>query len=237
MTPEEYALVEADRPFRTRRLPRYSGPTEKAIVNAQNELAFRKWHLDREGRTPPATPSSRLAPGHPRPARRRHLVTDSLLFPLRDLAKQASGRSLCAATARVVDASGHLALSRPPPTSWMPAALYARPPVAGSRQAPRSVARTRTVLAGQRRRPAAGPLPGPSTARPRGLPAPAAGRPRAKRAPRAPAHPTRAVAAGSGPLCRLPMSKVTLIASRRRRRSSPRSKRSMGRVALRRGFT
>jgi RsiW-degrading membrane proteinase PrsW (M82 family) len=49
VTPEEYALVEADRPFRTRRLPRPSGAREKAIVNAQNELAFRKWHLDREG--------------------------------------------------------------------------------------------------------------------------------------------------------------------------------------------
>ena len=56
MTPEEYALVEADRPFRTRRLPRYSGPTEKAIVNAQNELAFRKWHLDREGTDPTSDP-------------------------------------------------------------------------------------------------------------------------------------------------------------------------------------
>ncbi len=56
VTPEEYALVEADRPFRTRRLPRYSGPTEKAIVNAQNELAFRKWHLDREGTDPTSDP-------------------------------------------------------------------------------------------------------------------------------------------------------------------------------------
>jgi hypothetical protein len=49
VTPQEYSLVAADRPFRTRRLPPYHGQRERAIVNAQNELAFRKWHLDREG--------------------------------------------------------------------------------------------------------------------------------------------------------------------------------------------
>ncbi len=49
VTPQEYALVAADRPFRTRRLPPYHGQRERAIVNAQNELAFRKWHIDREG--------------------------------------------------------------------------------------------------------------------------------------------------------------------------------------------
>ncbi|HVG97632.1 MAG TPA: PrsW family intramembrane metalloprotease [Chloroflexota bacterium] len=49
VTPQEYVLVSADRPFRTRRLPPYHGQRERAIVNAQNELAFRKWHLDREG--------------------------------------------------------------------------------------------------------------------------------------------------------------------------------------------
>jgi RsiW-degrading membrane proteinase PrsW (M82 family) len=48
VTPQEYVLVAADRPFRTRRLPPYHGWRERAIVNAQNELAFRKWHLDRE---------------------------------------------------------------------------------------------------------------------------------------------------------------------------------------------
>jgi RsiW-degrading membrane proteinase PrsW (M82 family) len=49
VTPQEYSLVAADRPFRTRRLPPFHGQRERAIVNAQNELAFRKWHLDREG--------------------------------------------------------------------------------------------------------------------------------------------------------------------------------------------
>jgi RsiW-degrading membrane proteinase PrsW (M82 family) len=48
VTPEEYLLVLADRPFHTRRLTRPYGRWDKAIVNAQNELAFRKWHLSRE---------------------------------------------------------------------------------------------------------------------------------------------------------------------------------------------
>jgi protease PrsW len=48
VTPEEYLLVLADRPFHTRRLSRPYGRWDKAIVNAQNELAFRKWHLSLE---------------------------------------------------------------------------------------------------------------------------------------------------------------------------------------------
>ena len=157
MTPEEYVLVEADRPFRTRRLPRYSGPTEKAIVNAQNELAFRKWHLDREGTDPTSDPLVVAWRQDIHALRAGAILCRFSALPLRDLAKQAS-RRVCICAAR----------------------------------------------------------------RPRGR---ASG-----------ARSTRG-GAGSGLLCRLPMSKVTLIASRRRRRSSPRSKRSMGRVALRRGFT
>ncbi|MCJ7444755.1 MAG: PrsW family intramembrane metalloprotease [Methanotrichaceae archaeon] len=52
VTHEEYALIESDHLFHTRRLPIDCENEEKAIINAQNELAFRKWHLSQEGKDP-----------------------------------------------------------------------------------------------------------------------------------------------------------------------------------------
>lgn len=49
VTPEEYVQIENEKLFMSRGIPGYSGDREKAIVNAQNELAFRKWHLANEG--------------------------------------------------------------------------------------------------------------------------------------------------------------------------------------------
>lgn len=49
VTPTEYAQIEHDNLFGSRRIPGYAEDREKAIVNAQNELAFRKWHLANEG--------------------------------------------------------------------------------------------------------------------------------------------------------------------------------------------
>ncbi|HMP42997.1 MAG TPA: PrsW family intramembrane metalloprotease [Roseiflexaceae bacterium] len=52
VTPAEYQAVVADRLFQTRRLPKRSDRHAAAIVNAQNELAFRKWHVVRDGGDP-----------------------------------------------------------------------------------------------------------------------------------------------------------------------------------------
>jgi protease PrsW len=52
VTPEEYALIVSDQLLHTRRLPNNCRNNEKAIINAQNELAFRKWHLSREEKDP-----------------------------------------------------------------------------------------------------------------------------------------------------------------------------------------
>ena len=49
VTPEEYVQIENEKLFMSRRIPGYAGDREMAIVNAQNELAFRKWHLANEG--------------------------------------------------------------------------------------------------------------------------------------------------------------------------------------------
>ncbi len=49
VTPEEYAQIIIDRPFgRVFRRTHANKERNKAIINAQNELAFRKWHLDRD---------------------------------------------------------------------------------------------------------------------------------------------------------------------------------------------
>jgi protease PrsW len=57
VTAEEYAEIARDRLFvGTRRIQRTSGRGAKQIANAQNELAFRKWHLAREGGDPEADP-------------------------------------------------------------------------------------------------------------------------------------------------------------------------------------
>ncbi len=49
VTPEEYALLRSDTLFSSHRLQRITDRRAAAIVNAQNELAFRKWHVARDG--------------------------------------------------------------------------------------------------------------------------------------------------------------------------------------------
>jgi RsiW-degrading membrane proteinase PrsW (M82 family) len=57
VTPEEYAEIVRDRLFvGTRRVERTAGKQARAVVNAQNELAFRKWHLARDGADPASDP-------------------------------------------------------------------------------------------------------------------------------------------------------------------------------------
>lgn len=46
VTPEEYALIEQEAPFRLRTVPGYPPQIAHAILHAQNALAFRKWHLE-----------------------------------------------------------------------------------------------------------------------------------------------------------------------------------------------
>ena len=50
VTPEEYAFIKDDTPFRLRHLPGYPAKIAHAIMHAQNELAYRKWHLEEEGK-------------------------------------------------------------------------------------------------------------------------------------------------------------------------------------------
>lgn len=49
ITPEEYEGVKRDRILRTRRIPEYNRRTSTAIVRAQDELAFRKWRVQKQG--------------------------------------------------------------------------------------------------------------------------------------------------------------------------------------------
>lgn len=50
VTPEEYGQIERDRSIlSTRRVSAASGRNAQRIADAQNELAFRKWHVAREG--------------------------------------------------------------------------------------------------------------------------------------------------------------------------------------------
>lgn len=49
VTPEEYVLIEQDKPFQVRQVPGYPPKIAHAIMHAQNELAFRKWHVEEEG--------------------------------------------------------------------------------------------------------------------------------------------------------------------------------------------
>jgi RsiW-degrading membrane proteinase PrsW (M82 family) len=49
ITLEEYEGVKRDRLFRTRRIPGYNCRTSAAIVKAQNELALRKWRVQKQG--------------------------------------------------------------------------------------------------------------------------------------------------------------------------------------------
>jgi RsiW-degrading membrane proteinase PrsW (M82 family) len=57
VTAPEYALVERDRRFATRPIPGVAVPTGRAIVNAQNELAFRKWRVQVSGGEVEADPA------------------------------------------------------------------------------------------------------------------------------------------------------------------------------------
>lgn len=50
VTPFEYALVANDKPFRVRQMPGYPPATARAIMHAQNELAYRKWQVEQTGR-------------------------------------------------------------------------------------------------------------------------------------------------------------------------------------------
>lgn len=52
MSPAEYQQILHDRMFRTRRVDRLHPALSAAIVNAQNELAFRKRRVRDEGRDP-----------------------------------------------------------------------------------------------------------------------------------------------------------------------------------------
>jgi protease PrsW len=52
VTPEEYQAIVSDRMLRTRRIRRKHPRTSAALVNAQNELAFRKRRVQDEGGDP-----------------------------------------------------------------------------------------------------------------------------------------------------------------------------------------
>jgi len=54
VTPAEYAAIVADRRFRTRRIDARNRAASAALVNAQNELAFRKRRLKDRGFDPAA---------------------------------------------------------------------------------------------------------------------------------------------------------------------------------------
>lgn len=56
VTPEEYARIERDGIIRTRRIDRLDRRRSAAIVNAQNELAFRKWRMAAAGGDPERDP-------------------------------------------------------------------------------------------------------------------------------------------------------------------------------------
>jgi RsiW-degrading membrane proteinase PrsW (M82 family) len=49
VTPDEYALIERDAPFKGRSVPGYPPRIARAILRAQNELAYRKWHVEEDG--------------------------------------------------------------------------------------------------------------------------------------------------------------------------------------------
>ena len=52
MTPQEYRAIVNDRVLHTRRIDRMNPRTSAALVNAQNELAFRKHRVKVEGGNP-----------------------------------------------------------------------------------------------------------------------------------------------------------------------------------------
>lgn len=52
ITPEEYEAIKGDRIFRTRRIQDTDRRISAALVQAQNELAFRKWRVKQMGNSP-----------------------------------------------------------------------------------------------------------------------------------------------------------------------------------------
>jgi RsiW-degrading membrane proteinase PrsW (M82 family) len=57
VTPEEYASIRRSMPLLgTHEVAQRGGRTAQRIFNAQTELAFRKWHLERDGRDPAKDP-------------------------------------------------------------------------------------------------------------------------------------------------------------------------------------
>jgi len=49
VTPDEYVQIELDAPFQGRMVPGYPKKIAAAILDAQDELAFRKWHVEKDG--------------------------------------------------------------------------------------------------------------------------------------------------------------------------------------------
>ena len=49
VTPEEYVMIEEDKPFKGRSVPGYPPKIAHEILHAQNELAYRKWHVEEDG--------------------------------------------------------------------------------------------------------------------------------------------------------------------------------------------
>jgi RsiW-degrading membrane proteinase PrsW (M82 family) len=49
VTPEEYVGIEEEMPFGGRTVPGYPPKLAHQIMHAQNELAYRKWHVEEEG--------------------------------------------------------------------------------------------------------------------------------------------------------------------------------------------
>jgi RsiW-degrading membrane proteinase PrsW (M82 family) len=52
ITTEEYELLKKESLFGLRTVPGFTWPVARAVVNAQNELAFRKWRVKHEGNDP-----------------------------------------------------------------------------------------------------------------------------------------------------------------------------------------
>lgn len=56
VTPEEYSLLDAEQGWGVRVIPGFPGAGGRRIVNAQNELALRKWRVRRDGGDPADDP-------------------------------------------------------------------------------------------------------------------------------------------------------------------------------------
>ncbi len=56
ITPEEYELLKDESLFGLRTVPGFPQPAARSVVNAQNELAFRRWRVKHEGGDPELDP-------------------------------------------------------------------------------------------------------------------------------------------------------------------------------------